>query len=363
MTVPFWAEVPAGVSWDEVPVEVKLGEWLESMQPSIAGWLAQLPADFVADHSRESLDRLERIILDRFPDVASVQAQGGSGFLETASRYIGEALLRVDGGRWAWTDTDPTSLFADQPVLHAGPGADAVLVAVFATTRAVVVRRLGGSLGRVWDHLTELREERMAADPGYTPVKEPTPGLDRVAPQQSATLDAFLAGRDDDLRRWADLAGRPATTWDLSRDSLTTLTDVVLASGIRDDDFERPERHTFPGLAARYLGETLLAVSGGVWEWRPNTDHLDLGESDAVFVERFLVRRDDPDEPNTVFPDLALASLVTTADRRRLLDRADRYARIYDGRPPDPPPPVDTSPPAAGRGGLLGRWRGRRSGR
>ncbi len=329
--VPSWAEVPAGTSWDEVPVEVKLREWLESMQPSISGWLVQLPADFVADYSRESLDRLERIILDRFPDVDSVQVQGGFGFLETASRYIGEALLRVNGGRWAWMDDDPDLLWADEPVLHAGPSAaDAVLVAVFANTRNIVVRRLGGSLTRVWDYLDELRQERAATDAGYVPVKEPTPGLDRVAPERSGTLDVFLADRDEDLRRWADLAGRPATTWDLSRDSLTTLTDVVLASGIRDDDFERPERHTFPGLAARYLGETLISLSGGAWEWRPGGDGDEVDGAPTMFIERFLLRRDDPKDSNFAFPDLELAGLVETGDTGELLSAADRYARIYD---------------------------------
>lgn len=327
MTLPDWAELPEGMSWDSAPAAVKLDEWLGSMQPSIAGWTTHLPADFDEDYSRASLAVVEQTVLDARPDPDADLTGPGSLFLETSARYIGEALLRVSGGHWEWSGT--RGLWPDQPVIVPDT-ADRLPIAPFAVVTDVVQRRAGDELTSLWDALDQQRRARAAAEPGWTPVKEPTPGLDRTQVPPAAGLDAFLADRDHDLARWTEISGRPATTWDLSLDSVDPLGRAVLDRGLTVEDLTRPGPGSDGWCAMRYFGETLIALYGGQWEWRPNDTGEPIGPqgSSAMYLERWMVCRQDPAESTYAFPDLHVARVVRRSDPTQLLAAASRYAQV-----------------------------------
>lgn len=84
--------------------------------PAMAQFLAtheQELAAFVAEHSTpeapldgspESLDRLEEIVVHRYPDHDAVLADWDSTFVRGASRYLGQVLLDSAPGRWMVAD-------------------------------------------------------------------------------------------------------------------------------------------------------------------------------------------------------------------------------------------------------------------
>lgn len=327
MNVPDWAHVGDGVVWDEVPREVKLHEWVQSMQPSIAGWSSHLPRDFREDYSRESLTTVEQTLLRLWPDPTADLTGSGSLILEDAGRYIGEALLRVCGGHWEWADH--RAMWSDQPVIVPDT-TDRRPIAPFVVVTDIVQRRSGNELSSLWDGLDELRRHRQSLESGWEPVKTPTPGLDRVPVPPAPELDAFLTDRDHDLSCWTQVSGLPATTWDLSLDSLDTLGQTVLDLGLTDAEVTNPGGGTNGFLAMRYLGETLIAVYGGTWEWRPNETGapIDRDDSDTLFIERWMVRRDDPVDATYAFPDLDLAETVDGGGAAALRAAAARYAEI-----------------------------------
>ncbi|WP_236866358.1 hypothetical protein [Brevibacterium daeguense] len=51
------------------------------------------------DFTAESLDRLEQVLLDRYPDKADIKADFESSFVQQAARYIAEVFVRLAGGR------------------------------------------------------------------------------------------------------------------------------------------------------------------------------------------------------------------------------------------------------------------------
>lgn len=56
------------------------------------------------DGSAESLDRLEDLMIHRYPDMDAVMAEWDTPFIRGASRYTGQLLLDSAPGRWLMID-------------------------------------------------------------------------------------------------------------------------------------------------------------------------------------------------------------------------------------------------------------------
>ena len=87
----------------------------------------------------------------------------------------------------------------------------------------------GGEFGRAYRALELAVAERRAAEPGWKPSKEPTPGLDKdFSAKPSPELDTWLRERKAGFAAWlAEYAERPER-WDFSVASLDELEAVVL---------------------------------------------------------------------------------------------------------------------------------------
>ncbi|MFE1786044.1 hypothetical protein ACFW9F_26610, partial [Streptomyces sp. NPDC059506] len=74
-----------------------LEDWLEGMQPRLAGLVDfEWPDGSLTDRSPTSLARLEAELVARI--------EPGADFMERVAGYLGEALLSVAGGCWAWDE-------------------------------------------------------------------------------------------------------------------------------------------------------------------------------------------------------------------------------------------------------------------
>jgi len=87
------------------PARDFLDAWLAGMDEALTGWRGRfLSQDFPYDFSLDSLDALELIVLDGFPDRGAVEAARDAPFIEGAVRYLGETLIRSVPGRWGYQD-------------------------------------------------------------------------------------------------------------------------------------------------------------------------------------------------------------------------------------------------------------------
>jgi hypothetical protein len=97
-----------------------LDAWLASMDTALDRWrTAHLPAGFPFDYSLDSLSELERLVLDRFDSLASLEAAAAEEFFEGAVRYAGETALRLWPCRWTYRHSDDTSsVFINEPLIR-----------------------------------------------------------------------------------------------------------------------------------------------------------------------------------------------------------------------------------------------------
>ncbi|MFD9604459.1 hypothetical protein OG609_01300 [Streptomyces sp. NBC_01224] len=87
------------------PARVFLDAWLASMDGVLDRWrTAHLPLDFPYDFTLDSLDALEPVLLDRYPDRAAVNAGHNTELTSGAVRYIGEVLRHAVSSRWGYQD-------------------------------------------------------------------------------------------------------------------------------------------------------------------------------------------------------------------------------------------------------------------
>ncbi|WP_327070541.1 hypothetical protein [Kitasatospora sp. NBC_01302] len=247
----------------------QLDDWLESLNPVLErlGWF--LPSGFVQDFSPGSLDGLEAVLLANVPPGGAPPTD--SGLVDSALGYLGEALLRVGGGHWAW-DHDPDSPDHDLPLVCPDPALGLPPVSPMELLRRA--RRSGGSgeLRRAHAALAAAVADHQAAHPGWRPTKRHTPGVDEADPATEAQdpwLTGWLAQRAAAFADWAADCGGSAA-WDFSRDSIDALEQLLLGRIATAEAFEAPEQREFVAGAAWYLGEAVRRSAGGVrWQYRP----------------------------------------------------------------------------------------------
>lgn len=96
-----------------------LQTWLAERQLAFPGWVATYGQGASWDFSPESLDALGALVLRLTPTVEDLDDEGNAAFVEGAIWYLGEALRRVQGGRWCYRDGDPeVNLFEGHPYVE-----------------------------------------------------------------------------------------------------------------------------------------------------------------------------------------------------------------------------------------------------
>jgi hypothetical protein len=223
-----------------------LDDWVQSVHP----WLGGLEASLAVDFSRESLVALERL-------AAAAES-------DAYAAYLGETLLRVGGGRWAEVDGRP-GVTAD-PALGLAPVVPADLL------------EAAGAATRTYDEWAVAA--RAAAEPGWRPVMEPTPGFGAAAVAETPELERWFAERAADFPAWV-ARWAPDGTWDFSAASLDRLAELLnrlLESRKAVDD---PANCDLVDGALWYLGDTCRRAGDGQWSWSDGPYLINLGPGHA----------------------------------------------------------------------------------
>jgi len=297
--------------WPQGEQHPVLADWLENVQPLIAGLALRLPPEVRLDYSRQSMVELGEWVLARFPDEPSLD-KTDDATLDLQIRitaYVGEALLLVGGGRWAYDD-DERSMFYGRLVVLADDGAG-IPTSPLSLLTAGVARR-SNLFTKVHDVKRRRVAERRVAEPGWRPVREPTPGLTVVPEPDTAEHTAWVAAMDTELARFT--AGLPSGTWDLSPASLDALGPVLLArppDPAGDDDG-----------AVRYVGEVMRRAFGGRWV---------TNDSPATPAGRRQVAVDGVVDRGVGRPGSAVANLRDKQDPGRLRFHLESYSRNVAG--------------------------------
>ncbi len=250
------------------------------------------------DYSPASLSALEAAARDRLADPAEALYDDEQPFTASVVAYLGEALMRVGGGRWDWAAEAPAEVTVSDPLLRqrlgehrwridsAGdPDASgfpiirpdpATGLEVLSPTH-LLLEALASGGGAVWvtsyERWKRVVQDYAAAHPGWTPTKERTlaDGL-FTAPPPSAVLDDWLAR---EAQRFPDWAASTGENWDYSPDSINRLAALVLRVTPTADAFRDPANADFVEGASYYLGEMLRRGYPSRWVYRELRDEGD----------------------------------------------------------------------------------------
>jgi hypothetical protein len=257
-----------------------------------------LDGSVVLDYSEDSLSALQAAARDRLGDPAEALDGGQQSFTAGVVAYVGEALMRVGGGRWDWVAQASAGVAVAGAVLaqrlaehrwridSAGepdatgfpiirPDAESGLEALSPTH--LVLQALASDtavLSAVHQRWEQAVKSHAATNPDWSPVKERTlaDGLFNVPPP-STVLDDWLARQEQNFRDWA---ARNGGNWDYSPDSINRLAALVLRVTPTVEAFHDPANVEFVDGASYYLGEMLRRGYPSRWVYR---DFLDEGDS------------------------------------------------------------------------------------
>ncbi len=122
--------------------------WVADMDRALGEFVASLPRSAQWDLSPASLDALEPVLLDRYPDLASwraapVEEQDGP------LRYYGEVIRRTMGGHWEAFPGEPTDhdLYVGRRAVEVGTGQDSYSIAPYVSIEVLLDERQPGRLG------------------------------------------------------------------------------------------------------------------------------------------------------------------------------------------------------------------------
>jgi hypothetical protein len=261
------------------------------------------------DYSVASLSALEAAARDRLADPAEALYDDQQSFTASVVAYLGEALMRVGGGRWDWaleSRAAPADVRVSDPLLRqrlaehrwridsAGePDARGFPVirpdpATGLTTLSpthLLLEALASDEGEVWATTYE-HWKQVVQDYDCTPTKERTlaDGL-FTAPPPSKALDDWLARMRQRFRDWAAGVGG---NLDYSSDSINRLAALVFRVTPTVKAFQDPANADFVDGASYYLGEMLRRGYPSRWVYREFRD-----EGDAITANFQIQLNDD----------------------------------------------------------------------
>ena len=94
--------------------------WLIDMDEAIQNLSNSLPSEVRSrlDYSPESLDLLERWLVEKYSSVQDALSEQSNPILDGASRYVGETLRKNLSGTWFINNTDEKMLYFGIPQLR-----------------------------------------------------------------------------------------------------------------------------------------------------------------------------------------------------------------------------------------------------
>ncbi|WP_131811887.1 hypothetical protein [Mycobacterium mantenii] len=256
------------------------------------------------------MSALEVAARNRLADPAEALDDEHQSFTAGVVAYLGEALMRVGGGRWDWVAEAPADAAIDDAVLlrrlsehrwridSAGepdatgfpiirPDSDSGLEALSPTH--LLLEALAGDtavFATVYQRWQETVKSYAATHPDWSPVKERTlaDGLFN-APAPSMVLDDWLARQE---QRFPDWAAQNGGNWDYTPDSINRLTDLVSRKTPTVVALRDPANAEFVEGASYYLGEILRRGCPSRWVYREFRD-----EGDPITANFQLQLNDD----------------------------------------------------------------------
>jgi len=147
--------------------EERFQYWLADMDDALERFVALLPQDdrIRFDFSVESLSILEEYLLGEFDSFDVNASQDRRLMLDGASRYLGETVRRLTGGRWWLELRDPEQANFGMPVLG-GFANEVPPICPFFVVTASIDRRTGSHIQSVVAHL------RSRVEDGYQDLME-----------------------------------------------------------------------------------------------------------------------------------------------------------------------------------------------
>jgi hypothetical protein len=286
--------------------DARVREWVQHQIDRLASLdLTYLPDDFPVDFSPASLVQLEDLLVERLRDEADDVLE------EDVVGYLGETLMRVGGGRWAWSGERLVVQF--DPALSLPP-----LTPMDLVERAVD-RGGGEEFAGAYDRLAAIVMAYARANPGWEPIKLRTPVLDpEEPPPPSAELDRWLAQQSAAFGAWSGTHAN-AGPWDFSARSLDDLARALLAELTLADVHDVDSGHPVVQSVAWYLGETLIRNADGGWHFLPGER-----EPGTYLIGRPFVRRAGDGGTHSV-PVLTIAALIKTAEPRALRTHLETF--------------------------------------
>jgi hypothetical protein len=93
--------------------------WLTNIDHMVGQLLENVPENVSVrlDYSAESLDVLEKWMLDEYADIKSITAKDQRAMLNGIACYVGETFRKTIGGRWDIDLLDPKNAFYGLPIL------------------------------------------------------------------------------------------------------------------------------------------------------------------------------------------------------------------------------------------------------
>jgi hypothetical protein len=253
--------------------------WREEMQPRLVA--LGIPLDFAP----ATLARLEKMVAES-PHLALA-----------AAGYLGEALMRVGGGRWEMTDAGP--------IVHFDPALELPSLAVLELVPNSVDAH---------DEITRAVADFKARNPDWSPKKEHTPAVDPIDDSehpQHPWLVSWLAARAEAFPQWTIDHPGP---WDFTPESLDALEKLVQTLGLSSEEFVEG--------AVWYLGEVAVRHRGARWKYY--YDERPYSETGSVWNNNPFVDQPDPDGVGEV-PIYLLKTAVRRGEPGVLRDRFAKF--------------------------------------
>ena len=127
--------------------------WLMEMDDAISAFRRTLPKSIAdkLDFSADSLDALEKLILETYPNVDAAKAPAESRRVDAMARYLGEVFRKHFGGKWKIDYADKKNAFYGLPQL-AGMKGQNVQFCPLTLVTASTHRRSGTFIRKIFEN-------------------------------------------------------------------------------------------------------------------------------------------------------------------------------------------------------------------
>jgi hypothetical protein len=290
----------------------RLTDWVDGISLNLLELEAlEEPGGFRLDFSSGSLQELEGRLLESFDDPEEINDPDRRDLADGVAGYLGEMLLRLAGGAWRWR--------GDEPVVRA----DKALGLPDLYPRRLVTQAIQDQSEQVfagaYAEWEQVVARHRAVDPGWTPKKTRTPGVDpfEMTEADAAYITAWVAERKATFERWKTAFGA-GTDWDFGPASLDALERLLGGVTPTVQELYAPEHRGFVEGAVWYFGEALRRIKGGAWVFRTQDPQVPNAYAGDPYVQQ------SGQGGEAVMPIVVIRAFVRTGQRGAL---RVRYAR------------------------------------